>query len=176
MRTERLTLRPWDPDSETDVRIAFDIYRRADVAQWLSRPAKPWASEEAARERLRRWAQVTADHPGHGLWALVPDDVGHPVGTALLVPLPGPGGVMTTDIEVGWHLHPDHWGNGYATEAASELLRHAFDDLGLPTVNAVAFAGNDASMAVMRRLGMTHRGSTDRWYETEFEWWTAEPN
>jgi len=174
MRTERLTLRPWDPDSDEDVRIAFDIYRRPAVAQWLSQPAKPWTSESAARERLQRWAKVGVDRPGYGLWAVVPDDVRYPVGTVLLVPLPGRGGVLTDDIEIGWHLHPDHWGHGYATEAARAVLSHAFSDLRLPVVNAVAFEGNDASMAVMRRLGMSHQGTTDHWYATRFEWWTVE--
>lgn len=174
MRTERLTLRQWDPDSDIDVRVAFDIYRRHAVAQWLSRPAKPWASESAARERLRRWVSVGAEQTGFGLWAVVPDDVGLPVGTVLLVPLPGAGGVLTDDIEVGWHFHPDHWGNGYATEAARAVLHHAFHELDLPVVNALAYEGNDASAAVMRRLSMTYRGSSDRWYDTRFEWWIAE--
>jgi len=175
MRTERLTLRAWDPDSDDDVRAAFDIYRRPAVAQWLGQSGQPWESESATRERLRRWANVSLDRPGYGLWAVVPDGVPDPVGTVLLVPLPGPGGELTDDIEIGWHFHPDHWGHGYATEAARAVLRHAFDDLRLSIVNAVAYAGNDPSFAVMRRLGMTHRGRNDRWYGTEFEWWTAGP-
>jgi RimJ/RimL family protein N-acetyltransferase len=174
MRTDRLTLRPWEPDNQADVQAAFDIYRRAEVVDWLSRPAKPSASEDAARERLRRWAGVNVRRPGYGLWAVVPDAVGLPVGTLLLVPLPGAGGAMTDDIEIGWHFHPRHWGHGYATEAAHAVLGHAFDDLELPVVNAVAYEGNEPSFSVMRRLGMTFRGTTDRWYDTSFEWWAAE--
>ena len=174
MRTQRLTLRPWDPDDEADVRAALDIYRRPEVVEWLSRPPRPSTTEAQARERLVRWAGVAAARPGFGLWAVVPDSVGHPVGTVLLVPLPGADGVPTDDIEIGWHLHPDHWGSGYATEGARELLAHAFDELGLPVVNAVAFAGNEPSFAVMRRLGLTPRGTTDRWYGTEFAWWAIE--
>ena len=173
MRTGRLTLRPWDPEDEADVRAAFDIYNRPAVVDWLSRPPKPAQSESATRDRLRRWAAVGIERPGLGLWAVVPDAVGRPVGTVILTPLPGSGGVRTDDIEIGWHVHPDHWGQGYATEAASVVLTHAFDDLGLPVVNAVAFAGNEPSFAVMRRLGMTHRGTSDRWYDTTFEWWTV---
>ena len=174
MRSERLTLRQWDPDSDSDLEVAFDIYRRASVAEWLSRPAKPWLSQTAARDRLRRWANVSVEQPGFGLWAVVPDEVGHPVGTVLLVALPDSAGDLTPDIEIGWHFHPDFWGRGYATEAAGAVLNHAFCNLRLDVVNAVAFEGNEASFAVMRRLGMTHRGSSDRWYGTRFEWWTAE--
>jgi RimJ/RimL family protein N-acetyltransferase len=174
MRTDRLTLRPWERDNRADVQAAFDIYRRAEVVEWLSRPAKPWASEDATRDRLCRWVAVSVERPGFGFWAVVPDAVGLPVGTLLLVPLPGAGGAMTDDIEIGWHFHPRHWGHGYATEAAHAVLGHAFDDLELPVVNAVAHEGNEPSFSVMRRLGMTFRGTTDRWYDTSFEWWAAE--
>ena len=96
------------------------------------------------------------------------------MGTVLLVPLPGADGAPTDDIEIGWHFHPDHWGNGYATEAARAVLAHAVDDLELPVVNAVAYEGNTASFSVMRRLGMSYRGTSDRWYGTTFEWWAVE--
>ncbi|WP_434743234.1 GNAT family N-acetyltransferase [Micromonospora sp. SH-82] len=45
------------------------------------------------------------------------------MGTALVHPLPGRDTTrLTDDIEVGWHLHPDSWGRGYATEAARVLV------------------------------------------------------
>jgi len=173
MRTDRVSLRRWDPDDDADVRIVFDIYRRAAVVEWLSRPPQPLEAESEARARMRRWVSFAEDHPGFGMWAIVPHSVGVPVGTVLLLPLPVDG-VLTDEVEIGWHLHPDHWGNGYATEAARLVLDHAFDDLELPVVNAIAHAGNTASFAVMRRLGMTYRGTNNRWYGASFEWWTAE--
>ncbi|KAB1905342.1 GNAT family N-acetyltransferase, partial [Micromonospora sp. AMSO1212t] len=73
-------------------------------------------------------------------------------GSILLKPLPGRDGVtLTEDIEVGWHLHPDAQGNGCATEAARAVLEREFAT-GTPRVYAVVMAGNDASMAVARRL------------------------
>ena len=174
MRTSRLTLRPWDPDADDDVAAAYDIYRRDEVARWLGATPTPWPSPEAARERLERWRAVAEEEPGYGLWAVVPESVGHPVGTALLVRLPDADGRLTDDVEVGWHLHPDHWGQGYATEAARRLIQHGFDDLGLDMVNAVAYAGNDPSFAVMRRLGMTACGETDRWYGVRMQWWSVD--
>ena len=91
MRTDRLTLRQWEPDNGADVQAAFDIYRRAAVVEWLSRPAKPWSSADATRDRLRRWVGASVERPGFGLWAVVPAAVGLPVGTVLVVPLPGTG-------------------------------------------------------------------------------------
>ena len=73
-----------------------------------------------------------------------------------------------TDIEVGWHLHPDSWGHGYATEAAQAVMDRGFGS-GLPEVVAVVYPDNHRSIAVCRRLGMTPIGRTDRWYGVEVE-------
>lgn len=170
LRTERLLLRPWDPDEPRDVEAALDIYRRDEVARWLGARPQPWDSLEQARGRLERWRDVSPDEPRLGLWAITTGDQSAPVGTALLVRLPDAEGALTSDVEIGWHLHPDHWGNGYATEAAERLLELAWEQE-LPEVNAVAHPGNDRSAAVMRRLGMAHQGTTDRWYGVTLDWW-----
>jgi RimJ/RimL family protein N-acetyltransferase len=100
----------------------------------------------------------------HGCWAIEPLDGGPPAGTVLLKPLPNGVG----EVEVGWHLHPDCWGNGYATEAARAVVDRGFDG-GLPEVYAVVRPGNEASLAVCRRLGMTPLGRVRRWYDVELE-------
>lgn len=171
LRTERLLLRPWHPDDPDDVAAALDVYRRDEVSRWLGAVPRPWPDADHARERLERWASVAHEQPGLGLWAVVPDSVGRPVGTVLLVHLPDADGAPTDDVEVGWHLHPDAWGRGYATEGARSLLQHGFGTLRLDAVNAVVRDGNTASEAVARRLGMAHQGSTDRWYGVTLGWW-----
>ncbi|WP_432950481.1 GNAT family N-acetyltransferase [Kribbella sp. CA-253562] len=59
------------------------------------------------------------------------------------------------DLQLGWRLAREHWGHGYATEAAASWLTHAFLELELPRVIAVTDTPNLRSIAVMRRLGMT---------------------
>ena len=59
-----------------------------------------------------------------------------------------------TEAEIGWGLHPAHQGHGYATEAATELVRVCFEDLGVRRVVAGAFADNAPSLRIMERLGM----------------------
>jgi RimJ/RimL family protein N-acetyltransferase len=56
--------------------------------------------------------------------------------------------------EIGWTLHPDVEGNGYATEAAEAMLAYAFGELGLHRVIAELDPRNTASIALCRRLGM----------------------
>jgi RimJ/RimL family protein N-acetyltransferase len=58
------------------------------------------------------------------------------------------------DVEVGWRLAREHWGRGYATEAATGWLDHAFGPMGLPRVTSITDPPNLRSLAVMRRLGM----------------------
>ena len=56
--------------------------------------------------------------------------------------------------EIGWVVDPAYAGRGYATEAAAELLRICFEDLGLRRVKALCFADNEPSWRLMERLGM----------------------
>ncbi|HSN20476.1 MAG TPA: GNAT family N-acetyltransferase, partial [Usitatibacter sp.] len=64
-------------------------------------------------------------------------------------------------LEVGWRVAREAWGAGYATEAAREALRVAFETVDLPEVVSFTAATNERSMAVMRRLGMREDGRFD---------------
>ena len=64
--------------------------------------------------------------------------------------------------DLGWCLHPDHTGNGYATEAVAEMLRICFEDLGLRRITANCFADNTASWRLMERLGLRREGHAVR--------------
>jgi RimJ/RimL family protein N-acetyltransferase len=57
--------------------------------------------------------------------------------------------------EIGWTISPDHWGKGYATEAARASVEYAFNTLGWSQVIHVILVGNDASIAVAKQLGST---------------------
>ena len=61
---------------------------------------------------------------------------------------------LTVQAEIGWVVHRDHAGRGYATEAAAELLRICFEELGLRRAVADCFVDNVRSWRVMERLGM----------------------
>lgn len=157
--TERLRLRPWTTSPGDLARLA-DLYGRAEVTRWLGGP--PTVS---AAELVARWDTVHAVDERHGCWAIeTRADHGPPVGTLLLKPLPHGVG----EVEVGWHLHPDAWGHGYATEAAAAVVDRAFQ-LGVPEVYAVVRPGNEPSLAVCRRLGMRPLGRMTRWYGVELE-------
>ena len=158
LRTARLRLRAWTT-SPADVARLGDIYRRDEVSRWIGgTPTVPPA------ELVERWAAVHALDPRFGCWAIQPEDGAEPAGTVLFKPLPNGVG----EVEVGWHLHPDSWGHGYATEAARAVLDRGFE-AGLPEVYAVVRPGNEASLAVCRRLGMELLGRYRRWYDVDLE-------
>lgn len=156
--TDRLRLRAWTT-SDADLARLADLYSRDEVTRWLG--GGPTVSPA---ELVERWRLVHQLNPVHGCWAIDPPDGGPPAGTVLLKPLPQGVG----EVEVGWHLHPDSWGRGYATEAARAVVDRAFDE-GLLEVYAVVRPGNEASLGVCRKLGMQPLGRTTRWYDTELE-------
>jgi RimJ/RimL family protein N-acetyltransferase len=157
--TPRLAMRSWTVD---DADRLFDIYSRWEVARWLGATPKVLETREQAVAVAARWS--SAWEPPFGVWAVEVRDTGVIAGSVLLIPLPGD----TGEIEVGWHLHPDSQGQGFATEAARGALDRA-RAAGVGEVFAVVRPGNDASMAVCRRLGMDAIGRTSKWYGIEAE-------
>ena len=70
----------------------------------------------------------------------------------------------------GWHIFPTHQGNGYATESGRGAAAYGFDELGLDEVLATIIPGNEASVAVARKLGMEHVERTTKYYDgVEFD-------
>jgi RimJ/RimL family protein N-acetyltransferase len=96
-------------------------------------------NEEMEREGWGLWAVQVGGGPGFvGLVGL------HRVNAAL---------PCAPAVEVGWRLHPDHWGHGYATEAAAASLQAGFES-GLDEIVAFTTTVNTRSQSVMTRLGM----------------------
>lgn len=60
--------------------------------------------------------------------------------------------------EIGYTLHPDYWGNGYASEASKMLLKYVFENLKAHKVVAFCNANNKKSAALMERIGMKRDG------------------
>lgn len=162
--TERLHLRSWLPD---DLDTILAIYSQWEVARYLGRTPKAMTGRADAEAALARWTALSDGR--FGVWAIVPTDETAPVGSLLLKELPlSEDGRPSGDIEIGWHLSPHAWGRGYATEAATCVLEHAWT-LGLDEVFAVTYPENTPSQAVCLRLGMTSLGRTERYYDIPCE-------
>lgn len=160
IRTERLLLRPCTID---DADALFDVFRRLEVARW-SGDGTPMMRREDAVARIARQPERAGSHPAAGVFAIVPEGSEQLVGLTLLVPLPPSAGVERSDMEIGWHLHPDVWGRGYATEAATAMIERAVE-AGFDEVYAVTDPENVRSQAVCVRLDMDDLGLRDDWYD-----------
>lgn len=165
--TERLLLRPPHQD---DVEFVLDLYSRHDVVQHIGR-GEVQTSRSHAAERIERYrGQFTGSS---GVWLIEKQADHAAAGFALMEPIPFSDHIESeqTHIEIGWHLHPDSWGSGIATEAAHALIDRARTH-GTDQLVAVTHTQNVASQAVARRLGMTYQGPTDRYYNTTCELFT----
>jgi RimJ/RimL family protein N-acetyltransferase len=146
VHTQRLTLRPATCD---DLVTTWEFRRRDDVAQWLTRaPAtigeyRPLFLDQAS---LAKSLVIERDREVIGDLVLSVEDAWGQAEVA------DQGSGAQADL--GWVLHPDHSGRGYATEAVRALLRVAFEDLGVRRVTATCFTDNVASWQLMERVGM----------------------
>jgi ribosomal-protein-alanine N-acetyltransferase len=72
--------------------------------------------------------------------------------------------------EIGYILHPDHWGHGYAREALETVLARAFAVHRLPVVTADVDPRNSASLRVLNALGFVETGRAKRTLRLGDEW------
>lgn len=164
--SDRLVLRPWEVE---DSDFLLDLEGRWEVLRYLGTNRRAVTSRAEALASIQR-RRAVGEHPIHGIWLITHKD-GTRLGNLLLKPIPLSAGeepAVPVDVEIGWHLHPDAWGHGYATEAASAVIVDAFSR-GQERIIAVTHPDNHASQAVCRRVGMHPRGQTRRYMNTTCE-------
>lgn len=145
VETERLVLRPY---VATDLPAMADMHARADVARYLMWDVR---DEDASRAALERHLRTRFEEDGDTLClAGFERDGGAYVGEFLLI--------LTSHEhrggEVGYILHPDRHGRGYATEGARAMVRLGFERFGLHRIIGRLDGRNAASARVLEKLGM----------------------
>lgn len=152
IRTERLILRLWkDNDLEEFSRINADPH----VCEFLPAPLRYGESNTLARRIMQHF-----DKHGFGFWAVERVDSGRFIGFTGLN-IPSFEAHFTPCVEIGWRLGFEHWGQGFATEAAKGALRYGFEQLELPEIVSFTALNNMRSRHVMEKLGMTHDSDDD---------------
>ncbi|MFC0409095.1 GNAT family N-acetyltransferase [Roseomonas elaeocarpi] len=157
LHTARLRLRPF---RAADVAALADL--RADPAtmRFMAGGEAAAAPERASAEAgslASLWGRAWEEgHPGYAPWAVERRGDGCFLGAAGLRWLPFEGGTT----EVMWMIHRHHRRQGYATEAAEAACRWGFATLGLAQLDAFVMPRNEASLGVVRRLGMAPLGET----------------
>lgn len=167
LRTPRLVLRRW---RESDLAPFAQLNADPEVMRWFPSPL-----DRAASDDLVSRIESHHDEHGFGLWAI--DVVGRGASgfagfVGLAVPrFDPPFATAGPCVEVGWRLARGWWGQGIATEAAAEVLRHGFEGLGLTEIVSFTVPPNLASQAVMQRVGMRYDGVFDHPSAPPGAWW-----
>lgn len=183
-----MILRAWRED---DVEDAFALYGDLEVARYIGGNVTPDLETQGAnlRKMIARYDRVGK---GLGAFAMELKETGSVIGTTLLKPIsrsedwpawqawdpvanPDEPVPPYHEIEVGWHLARAYWGRGLAFEAAEGALLYGQVQLGLDEIQCVVFAENERSLALARRLGLVHRGSTERFYGANLQLFTSGP-
>ena len=150
--TDRLVLRP-AVDADRAAIAALNAHPK--VGEWLG-GVRDRAASDAFVDRVQAH---DAEH-GHGFWVVERKADGRVIGMTGVWWVP-PEMNMDPAVEIGWRFHPDAWGQGYATEAATAALAHGFEVLRRDEIIAFTARTNLASQAVMRRIGMTYDPARD---------------
>ncbi len=157
IETDRLRLRPF---ASTDLDALANILARPDVMQYLDE--EPLTRNEVAHIVERRVQQNHLTDQGDTLWLAVElKATGDMIGTVYLVWL----SQEHSQGEVGYRLHPDHWGRGYASEAVCEILAYGFRVLELHRVVGICDDRNEPSRRLLTRIGMRQEA-----HFREIEW------
>ncbi len=151
-RTPRLLLRRWrNSDREPFARLNAD----PEVMEHF-----PGVLDRAASDTLVDRIETHFAEHGFGPWA-VEVQGGEPfIGFVGLAHV-GFDAHFTPAVEILWRLSRSSWRHGYATEAAREVCRIAFEELRLPEIVSFTVPTNQRSRAVMKRIGLTHDVSDD---------------
>jgi len=148
VETEHLILERLRPEHVAEVSI---LMRDPRVAKTLTPTGEPLSDSEVLeshRAKLSHWGRY-----GFGLWLLRDRRTGEMVGR---------GGLQHTyvgganEVEVGWAIVPDRWGEGLATELARAAVEVAKDHLGLDQIVAFTLPDNIASRRVMEKAGFVY--------------------
>lgn len=144
---EKVVLREFRADDEDDW---YAINSDDRVTVWMSYDSHTRERTHAALAGTLERAQQDPRTEYYLAITLPADD--HVIGGIRI----GLAGVQAGKL--GYVIHADHWGHGYATDAARTMITFGFRDLGLHRISAAIGPDNAASITVVERLGFQHEG------------------
>lgn len=147
--TPRLIIRHWkDEDTEPFVQMNMD----AEVMRYFPSTLTP----DETMAQIARIKQHFTGY-GYGLYALERTDTAQFIGFTGFAH-PGFESYFTPCVEIGWRLGKEHWGQGFATEAAIACIQHGFNTLGFKDIFSWTATINKPSYKVMEKAGLKHIG------------------
>ena len=146
LETDRLLLRELTPG---DAPFILELLNEPGWLRFIG--DRGLRTVDAARDYLVNGPMAMYDRHGFGLWAVESRDTGSPLGMAGLIRRKG-----LDDVDIGFAFLERHQGRGYAFEAASAVMGHARDVLGLGRVVAISSVDNADSIRLLERIGLRY--------------------
>ncbi len=148
LETERLILRPITMD-DADATYAYAI-------DPVSSEFMPWEVHRSMADTIAYLETIPKDYAARERisFAMVLKSTGEFIGSCGFHHIL----LKYHSIRIGYLLIPSQWGKGYMTEAVREMIRFAFDEMGMHRVEATCDYDNIRSARVMERCGMTLEG------------------
>lgn len=144
IQTPRLLLRPMTLD---DVPALLGVFGDAETMRHY-----PSTFDESRMRAWVEWNMRSYQAHGYGLWAMILRGTGEVIGDCGLVSQQVDG---VQEVEVGYHVRRELWGQGLATEAAKRCLDHGFTHLGCDRLASLIHPQNLPSRRVAEKIGMT---------------------
>lgn len=150
------------PTLETE-RLIFRAVKRSDLNDIYEYSSNPKTSEfllwepHKTVEYTREFIELVISRYKSGEyndWALVHKETDKMIGTCGFTRIDQQNSI----VEIGYVISPKYWGQGLATEAATKIIEFAFEELQVNRIEAKFMFGNEASLAVMRNVGMKFEG------------------
>ena len=145
LETERLLLRPWHED---DAEECFRYAKDPEVGPITGWPVH--TSVENSRQVIRDVLSVPETY------AIIWKETGLPIGAISLM-FRSNLAKEDDECELGYWIGVPYWGKGIMTEAARELMRHAFEDLNAERIWCGYYDGNERSKRVQEKCGFIYR-------------------
>jgi RimJ/RimL family protein N-acetyltransferase len=151
--SKRLGFRPWN---HKDLQLAIELWGNYEVTKYFDKRGR--LSDQQVNERLIKEIDTQNQH-GIQYWPIFIKETNAHVGCAGLRPYDLPKKVL----EIGFHIRPEYWRQGYAAEAALCVMDYAFNHLRATALFAGHNPENLASKAIINRLGFKY--THDEYYE-----------
>lgn len=146
-KTSRLTLRELQL---SDAAFALRLYNEPSFLQHIG--DKGVRTIEDAEKNLQQGAMASYAEHGYGMW-LVENQQGEAIGMCGLIKRD-----FLTETDLGYAYLPEYFGQGYAFEAATAVLAYAAEHIALNTLVAIVSPANQASQALLQKLGFEQHG------------------
>lgn len=152
LQTDRLILRTWQ---EQDLELLYQINQDPRVMEFF-----PHMPDRVETQRFFDKVKEHQEQYGYSLYAVDRKDSSEFIGFVGLL-VADFSAHFTPAAEIAWRLGYEHWGQGFATEAARAVLKYGFEQLSLPEIVSFTAVINARSRRVMEKIGLQYDPKDD---------------